>query len=366
MKRWLFLLSLLLLGGSLPLGACPFCAPLEADLFSELQDSQAVVLVSHIEGQKYKVLETLKGKVTVGKVVLAGEPRGQSSAGGALLLTTAAPANLPYWSDAPRYLSAGDLKFVRKALPITRAGKAAKWDFAVGYLENGSTEVANSAYSLLAAAPLTEVQKRAKKVGHARLLGWVKNAKIPEERRALYLLMAYPGLTSNDAGWLKSALFDSKLSPVSPLVGPYVVGYVQAGGVPALAEVEKRLLKPELPATRSMQVTRALALLGQRSADGKLKAAIKAAFLREVAHPERGPFAIAPLAVWKDYKAAPAVEKLALAKDQSTWIKVASIRYFRSFSSPEAQAALARLAKADPGLVSRTTDAYKLSDLGIE
>jgi hypothetical protein len=357
-------LALLLL--SAPVWACPFCSPAEADLFSELQEAQAVVVVSQVQPQKFKILQVLKGQAPVGKVVLAGEPKGKASQGSSLLLTTAGPANLPYWSDAPRHLTPADLSFVKSALPLARAGDAQKWDFAASHLERGSSEVAIAAYSLLASAPLTEVQKRAKTVGHAKLVGWVKNAKVPEERRALYLLMAYPGFSKTDAVWLKSALFNPKLAPTSPLLGPYVVGYLQVAGAPGVAEVEKRFLAPTLPASRTLPVTRALALVGQRTKVPALKTAIRATFLREVAHPDRGPFAIAPLAVWKDYTAAPLVEKLAKENPETTWIKVAVIRYFRSFPTPEAKAALARLTQSDANLVSRTNDAYKVSDLGIE
>lgn len=361
MKSLLVTLVLLL---SVPTLACPFCAPTEADLFSELQDAQAVVLVSKVETKKYKILEVLKGQAAPGKIVLAAEPRGKAVAKGGLILTTAAPANLPYWSDAPRYLDANEVAFVRKALPVTRDSQSAKWDFAAKFLEHSSEEVANAAYSILAAAPLSEVQKRAKVPGHAKLISWAKSSKIPEERRALYLLMAYPGLSKSDASWLKTALFHPQLSPMSTLVGPYTVAYLQVTGPAGVPEVQKRFLTSAAPPSKTLSVTRALALVGHRSASAPLKEAVKGAFLKEVAHPARGPYAIAPLAVWKDYRAAANIEKLGARQD--TWIKVAVIRYFRTFSSPEAKAALGRLSRSDSGLVSRTTDPYKVSDLGIE
>lgn len=365
MRRAL-VVALLLLLSSPAAWSCPFCSPAEADLFSELAEAQSVVLVSKVESQKYKILQVLKGQAPVGKVVLAGEPRGTAGKDSSLLLTTAAPANLPYWSDAPRYLTPADLAFVKTALPLARASDAKKWDFGAAHLEKGSPEVATAAYSLLAGAPLSEVQKRAQTVGHGKLLGWVKSSKVPEERRALYLLMAYPGLSPADAPWLKTALFHPKLSPVSPLLGPYVVGYLQVAGAAGVPEIEKHFLTPTLPATRTLPVTRALALVGHRTTAPALKSAVKAAFLKEVAHPHRGPFAIAPLAVWKERKAAPAVEKLAKDNQSITWIKVAVIRYFRSFDSLEAKDALARLSKSDANLVMRTQDAYKVADLGIE
>lgn len=362
MKRLLAFLVLLLTGAA---QACPFCAPAEADLFSELQEAQAVVLVSKVEAQKFKIVEVWKGQATVGKVVLAGEARGQASGGSKLLLTTAGPPNLPYWSDAPRHLTPADLSFVKKSLPMAKASPAQKWDFGAAHLEKGSGEVATAAYSLLAGAPLTEVQKRAKTVGHAQLIGWVKSSKVPAERRALYLLMATPGLSKGDAGWLKAALFNPKLTLSSPMLGPYIVAYLQTAGVPAVAEIEKRFLAPATAPAQTLEVTRALALVAHRSSSPEMKAAVKGVFTREVLHPKRGPFAIAPLAVWREYKVAGTVEKMAQSSKE-TWVKVAAIRYFRSFPTPEAKAALQRLAKTDANLVTRTNDGYKVTDLGIE
>lgn len=346
--------------------ACPFCAPADADLFSEVQEAQAVVLVSRVDTQKYKILEVWKGQVPAGKVVIAGEPRGRASQGSKLLLTTAGPPNLPYWSDAPRHLGGTDLAFVKRALTLAKASKAQQWDFAAQHLEKGSSEVATAAYSLLAAAPLTEVQKRAQSVGHLKLVGWARNSNIPQERRALYLLMCYPGLSQGDAVWLKRSLFEQKLPSNSPLLGPYIVAYLQTVGVPGVAEVERRFLPASAAPAQTLDVTRALALIGHRTKHPAVKSAIQAVFLREVTHPKRGAYAIAPLAVWKDYRAASAVEKLANDNPNTVWIKVAAIRYFRAFSSPEASAALARLAQNDANLVSRTTDSYKFSELGIE
>lgn len=363
--RTLALLLLLALT-ALPALACPFCSPVEADLYSEVQEAQAVVVVQKLESQKYKIVEVWKGNAAVGKVVLAGEARGKPSTDSRLVLTTAGPPNLPYWSDSPRHLTPADLAFVKKSLVIAKAGAAERWDFAAASLEQGSDEVATAAYSILASAPLREVQARAAKVGHARLLGWVRQTKIPAERRALYLLMAYPRLQSQDGAWLRAALFSPQLDPLSPLLGPYVVAYLHATGPKGLSEIEARFLGPNAPASRTLVVTRALALVGHHSGSANLKAAITQTFLKELQHPDRGAFAIAPLAVWQVWPAASKVESLAREQAQTTWVKVAVIRYFRSFSSAEAQAALSRLAKSDPQLVQRTRDGYKVRDLGIE
>lgn len=357
---------ILLLLLSLPALACPFCTPAEADLFSELTDSQAVVLVQKVDTRKYKVSKILKGKVVQGRVLIASEPKGKSIPGAQLLLTTAGAPHLPYWSDAPRYLTAKELKFVDKSLAMAKSSDSQKYDFAAAHLESDSREIALSAYSLLAGAPLSAVQQRAKQVGVPRLISLVKDNKVPAERRALYLLMAIPSLTNADKAWIESSLFQAKITASSALLGPLVVAYLQVVGPSGVPRIEQRFLDPKLPATQTLAVTRALTLLGQTSKSTPLRNAIRGTFLKELQHPQRGGFAIAPLAVWGVYEAAPEVEKLVEVNPHVTWVKVAAIRFFRSFPGSPSQDALRRLAKSDPNLVKRTTDGYRQGDLGIE
>ena len=96
------LVTLFVLSVSIGAWACPFCNPGESDVFGDIADATAVVLVKKLEARKYKVVETLSGDVKVGRVVVAAEPQGTLGKTGHLLLTTAGPANLPYWSDPPR------------------------------------------------------------------------------------------------------------------------------------------------------------------------------------------------------------------------------------------------------------------------
>lgn len=346
--------------------ACPFCSPAEADLFSELEDSLAVVVVEKVEARKYRVLKSLKGQVKSGRIVLAAEPKGRTVPGASLVLTTAGTPTLPYWSDAPRYLDQKELEFVQQSLVLAGGAEGKKWDFAARHLESSSREIALSAYSLLANAPLSEVQARAQSVGIERLRTLARGEKVPPERRALYLLMVYPKLGSSDLGWLEKALFSPSLPKASPMLGPLVVSYLSLGGPEVLPKVQKRFLAPDLPAARTLPVTRALTLIGESSQDAGLKQAVRKAFLEELDSAKRGGFVIAPLAVWGVYEAAPKVEALVKLNPQVTWVKVAAIRFFRSFDSAAAREALGRLARSDANLVQRTTDAYQKDDLGIQ
>jgi hypothetical protein len=259
-----------------------------------------------------------------------------------------------------------EISFARQALAKSKTATSEQWDFAAAHLQHPSSEISSAAYNLLAAAPLEEVQKRAKLVGDDKLFQWVKDGKVAPERRALYLLMCYRNLSPQKAGWLGNELFSDNLASTSPLVGPLAVAYLHLLGQEGLQNVQRKFYAQSLPAGRTTPLNRALTLVGEQTSDSGLKNAIRELFRRELSHPQRGPFVLAPLAIWQDYSAAGQVEKLFHENREIPWVKVAVIRYFRSFGNGQAQAALKRLAQTDPQLVSRTTDGYRRSDLGID
>lgn len=365
MKRIFVVLSLFFLL-LIPSSACPFCNPGEADIFSDISSAQAVVLVKKVDTRKYKISEVLQGKVKVDRVVVAAEPQGKLGKKGQLLLTTAGPPNLPYWSDAPRVLTSSELAFARESLIISKKSDQAQWDFAAKHLQDPSRLIASAAYNLLAAAPLSEVQKRAKIVNSQKLVAWFKNPKVAPERRALYLLMVYNQLSNQHVSWFKKNLFDPKLSPNSAFLGPLAVAYLHLQGQKAVSEIQGFFYKADYPASRVTPLNRALTLAGEQTTDSNTKNAIKRLFRDELKHPQRGAFVLAPLALWGDESAANEVEALFTRNKNVTWVKVAVIRYFRSFSSVGAKNALNRLSKIDPTLVKRTDDGYRRADLGID
>jgi hypothetical protein len=346
--------------------ACPFCNPGESDIFGDIADASAVVLVQKIDTRKYKVLKTLLGQVKVGRIVVAAEPQGQLGKEGHLLLTTAGPPNLPYWSDPPRALTDVELEFAKRCLSMSDATDAQKWDFAAKHLEHPSKEISSAAYNLLASAPLAEVQKRRTVVGQSKLLEWAQNSKLAPERRALYLLMGYQHYQKEEADWIAKELFSKQLSASSPLVGPMAMAFLQLKGVEGLRQLVKTFYPPTLPASRVTPLNRALTLVHEQSEDGALRKAINDLFLRELEHPQRGAFVLAPLALWQDPSGGGKAEELFKKNQNVTWVKVAVIRYFRSFNGPTTEAALGRLAQVDPDLVKRTQDPYRRADLGID
>ena len=346
--------------------ACPFCNPGESDVFGDIADATAVVLVHKIDTRKYKVLKTFLGDVKVGRIVVAAEPQGKLGKEGHLLLTTAGPPNLPYWSDPPRALTDVELEFAKRCLSMRNATDAQKWDFAAKHLEHPSQEISASAYNLLAAAPLAEVQKRRTIVGQSKLLEWARNQKLAPERRSLYLLMSYQYYQNLEVDWIAKELFSNQLSPSSPLVGPLAMAFLRLKGVEGLRQLVDTFYVPALPASRVTPLNRALTLVHEQSDNGALRKAINDLFLQELEHPQRGAFVLAPLALWQDPSGGSKAEELFKKNQNVTWVKVAVIRYFRSFDGSRMEAALGRLAQVDPELVNRTKDPYRRADLGID
>jgi hypothetical protein len=346
--------------------ACPFCNPGESDVFGDIADATAVVLVSKIDTRKYKVVETMFGSVKVGRIVVAAEPQGKLGKVGHLLLTTAGPPNLPYWSDPPRTLTDVEMDFARSCLSMRDATDDLQWDFAAKHLQHPSKEIASAAYNLLAVAPLAEVQKRRLMVGPAKLLKWAQNPKLAPERRALYLLMSYRHYKAQEVNWISKELFSKQLSPSSPILGPLAMAFLQLQGVDGLNKLADTFYAPDLPASRVTPLNRALTLAGEQSDKSALRDAIKKLFVKELEHPQRGAFVLAPLAIWQDSTGADKAEALFKKNRNVTWVKVAVIRYFRSFKGARMEAALGRLAKIDPKLVDRTKDPYRRADLGID
>lgn len=342
-----------------PVLACSHCSSTSSDLYTQLRDAKAVALAQRVGVKKYRVDKSLKGKAQVGSIVIAaGSEKHQEPY---LFLTTSGATTLP-WTGMVLPLDEDGLAFVKSALHLDGASDDKVWDLATRHLESSSEEVAVACYNMLATAPLGEIKERGAKLGRDRLLGLVKTDRIPEQRRALYMLMALPCLQPADKAWLRKALFTPPNKALSPLLAPLLMGYLQVTGPEGIEEAQRTFFKPEYHSGQTVQANNAMLSLGESAESKTLREASRAFFRVELRHPKRGFHAIAPLAIWKDYSVAAEVEKLA-GRGNATWTRVAAIRYFRTFSSAEAREALARLSATDRALVAKTTHPYRPGDL---
>jgi hypothetical protein len=336
------ILTLVLL--ALPLSACPFCNPSAgtSDLYTIASNSTAVARAEKVGDGKYKILEVVKGQAKVGRVVLAGASREFSSKEPeVLLLSTVSNPKQPYWSEPVRKLTQKEFDFVRKALQAK--SEKALWDLAAQHLENESEAVAESAYNILAPAPIEEVQKRAPAVGQKLLTKWAREKTVPSERKSLYILMAIPKLGTADKDWLRQELLNPPLSSYASHLPPLMIAYAEVSGPQGIAEMKKVFLKPDASASSTFGPTSGFAFMGANSSKPNVRQAARDVFREELKHPDRGVFAIAPLAEWRDFTVAKEIEKLADEHRETPWVISSVVRYFRSFENEEAKSALARL-----------------------
>lgn len=358
----LFYIVLLSLSLSVDVLACPFCSGTNSDFLTRLRTAKAVCTVEKVAPTKYKILSVCKGKATPGRVIIASDPRNVPKGTKALLLSTAGSPGSPFWSDPVIAVSATELAFAQKAMKLQGSSPAQMGNLAVEFLEGPSDQVNEACYNILAALSLEEVKKAGARVGVDRLRGFVDNEQIPEARRALYVLMSLPGLVATDKPWLRAQLFTPPKDPYSPMVGPLVLGYCQVAGSSGLEDIQRIYLNPSLSFSEVYQPLRALAMAGQNATSKTLKDGIRELFRAELGRSDRASAVLPALAVWRDYTVAPAVERLAKQR-QDSWTRVAVVRYFRSFDSAEARAALVRLKVLDKDLVERVKDPFQARDL---
>ncbi len=357
-------LVLLLWATAPPAKACPFCSPSESDLFSQVTEAQVVCLVERVDAKKYRLGKSLKGKAPQGKIVIAADPiEGTPADAPYLLLSTSTSPNLPYWSDPAVALKESELAFVREALLIGDDANTKRVNFAADHLGSPSPKISQAAYNILASASMEEVQRAGPRVGQEQLVAWIQNPNLSEQRRALFVVMALPGLGKQDQKWLEGALFSPPKNAYSPMLGPLIMAYIQATGPSGIEEVERVFLKPSLSASSSYQALASLMLIGQTSPSKLTRDRTRDVFVHELKNPKRKTLAIGPLAVWGNYSVANTVEQMAADNGDLSGVRIAAIRYFRTFKTPAAAAALERLKTLDPELVKRTTQPYKAADV---
>ena len=313
--------------------------------------------VEKVGSGKFKILELLKGEAKVGRIVLAGEGREEAAPAPFLLASTVSNPNQPYWSDPVRPLTTEEYKFFKTALSLG-SNNAKLLDLAAKNVGASSDLISESAYNILANAPLEEVQKRGALVGQQKLVEWLKRPTTPSSRRSLYLLMSLPGLTAADKGWLEKQVFDPALSPYADHLPPLMAAYAEVSGAGGVDALRQRWLKSTTSSSASFGATSGFVFIGNNSKDPSTKAAARKLFRTELKHPERGVFAISVLGEWRDFSPADEIEALAFQNAETPWVITSATRYFRSFENEKARAALKRLQARFPKIVESADKPY--------
>ena len=355
--RFLSVIFVTLLSFTVSAWACPFCSPTNSDLFTITKNSNAVCKVQRVGQGKFKILQVIKGKAKVGKIVIAGEP--DRSAGGEqriLLLATIANPSQPYWSEPVRALTPQEYKFITALLQTADENK--QRDLAAANLLSKSTIIEDAAYGILALAPLEAVQKRLSLSSRKGLMAAINDPKKLKERKSLYLLMLLPSVTPKDKDWVRGLMFRPRPDPLAAYFPALMAAYARAAGSSGVKEMAQVLLNERTSVSESFNPTSGFTFIGTESEDPRVRDAARAVIRGELAYPERAVFVIPPLAKWKDYSAAPQVEKLAYSNADTPWVVGSVVRYFRSFDSAATKKALQRLTKEFPDIVEANVRPY--------
>ena len=344
---------------SLSSAACPFCLPTGSDMLTVALDSNVVARVKKIDDKHYKIVEVLKGSFAVGRIVIGGEdPLAVKKKGRPYkILSTTTNPNRPFWTEPVRNLTESEYNFLKRSLQAK--SEAVRNRLAAKNLEHSSPEIAESAYNLLAPLSVKQVQKLARLVKTEHLVKWIRNPKVPRERRSLYLFMVMPRLEKKDLVWLNKELFQKGRPATVSYLPALMVAYSRVGGAKTISEMETHFLISATTPTMSSEAISGFSYIGTFSADPATKVAARELFRRELSHPERGVFAITYLGEWRDFSVAKAIEQKAYENPSTPWVISSVTRYFRSFDKPEARRALARLKKRFPELVNLKMSPFK-------
>lgn len=337
--------------------ACPFCSPSESDLYSTLSKAQAVCKVQEVSPGHYKILQYLKGNGKAGRVVIAASPTpSPEKDAGLLLLATISNPQQPYWSGPAQSLTTEEYGFIKSLLQAS--GEDERRNLAAKNLLSDSRLVEDSAYSILALAPLEAVQKRAGMVGIKPLIESALDNTRLSVRKSLYLLMLLPHITAKDRDWLHRMLYDPRPDPLAPYLPALMTAYVQAVGSSAVESLAQSLLNDQTSISDSFNAVAGFAFIGSQGKDSATREAARSVIRQELDNPKRAIYVVVPLAKWKDYSVAPRVERLAYGHPNNPTVVGSVVRYFRGFKTPAANKALERLSREFPDIVKSNPDPH--------
>ncbi len=120
---------------------------------------------------------------------------------------------------------AATVDYVKKAMALDPADRAANLSFFFNYLENPDPEVARDAFLEFAKASDAEIARAAPKLSPDKLRGWLKSPQTPPERLNLYALLLGACGTPADADLLAAMLRDGSERSTAAFDG-LLAGYI--------------------------------------------------------------------------------------------------------------------------------------------
>lgn len=329
--------------------ACPFCSAPSLTLSEQVAQSDAVALVSWVEGAMgkdqdpgstvYEVVQLVKapkGTVEKGsKVTLVRYRAGKPGDLFMLLGTKGMKENTLDWGS-PTEVTDTSFQYIAQA-PSPEAPTQKRLAYFLKFLEFPDPLVSNDAYGEFANAPYKDIAPLAPQFPREKLRQWVSSAETSPTRLGLYgLLLGLCG-TAEDA-----EVMEKKIStPTQELrlgIDGVMSGYLLLTGDQGLDKIDElKLADKKEPFSETYAAMQALRFMWTY-AEGKIeKERLRKSMRILLERPELADLVIADLARWEDWSIQNRLMELYDAKDfKIPSIKRAIVRYMLQSSKFEA------------------------------
>jgi hypothetical protein len=258
------------------------------------------------------------------------------------------------WSSVT--LNEASYVYVAK-LPDSKLPAGERLGYFAHYLEHADPLIAQDAYWEFGHAPFADVLEVADCLSFDSLVGWLRNPRVPPERKGFYALALAVAGDEIDRARAAEELWRAIIEPADDFRAGFdgwVGGYLLAAGAPGLQRIERRFLTD--PAARPGDVRHVMAALRfyheealAASQGGIAAEQIERAYHRLLVRQELAALAITDLTRWEAWDALDDVVALfGRPSQQQPAIERAIFGFLLSAPTPEARRELSRLKAIAP------------------
>lgn len=307
------ILFALLVAGSSPLPACPFCPGPQMTLTEHLAQAEAATLVQWVGGEKdtadsagtsiFLVKQVVKGPKSLveDQKVTLDRYRVARSGDLFLLLGTDLGEGKGLEWDSPLEVSEASFNYIIQA-PSPEAPADKRLAYFLKFIEFSDPVVSNDAFGEFANAPFKDVEQLAPQFPKEKIRKWIENPETQATRLGLYGMMLGLCGDDSDAAMLEKRILakgdDGYRLGIDGLIGGYLLIKKDKG----LDVLDKRVLQnkqmPFPDVFAAMQALRFMWTYGEgRIAPARLQQSMRLLLDRS----EMTDLVIADLARWKDW-----------------------------------------------------------------
>jgi hypothetical protein len=357
-----------------PAAGCPFCKVTVQTLGERIAVADVVVVAKWkavpspsdnaqgasppTEEATFEILRVLKGEALLGN---GGEIStyyfGESKPGTTFLLMGTHETEL-LWA-VPMPVSKRALDYILASLDLPKEGRQ-RLVFFHDYLEDEDPLLAWDAYEEFGRAPYSVVEDLKPSMDHDRLIAWIQDADVPDNRRRLYLTMLGVCGTTSDVPMLVKMLSANQGEP-RPGLDALIACYLKLNGPDGLPLIEDLFLKnhdAEFADTYAA-VTALRFMEGQT--DTIPRDRIIESFHLMLDRSELADLVVADLARWEDWSVMPQLVELFKNADENTsWLRQPIARYLMQCPLPEAKQHLKELRSLDAEAIEQASSVQAL------